>query len=163
MVYAYDQWAQMPVRDLYDTQMMLAHVNAAKDMYEKAEKNFKDFKEKYGDLTFSNDAYQDWYNKNFDISGKINEIYERGGDHLRNRADRTELMQWINRKPYGKLNKIRQWDTNLKQYLQSAARLGDKYNLDYDKWRLGDDPTNWGNGVVKPFNETFALPLESLK
>ena len=35
MVYAYDQWAQMPVKDLFDTQMMLASVQAAKDMYEK--------------------------------------------------------------------------------------------------------------------------------
>ena len=35
MVYAYDQWAQLPVKDLYDSQLMLASVNAARDMYEK--------------------------------------------------------------------------------------------------------------------------------
>lgn len=35
MVYANDQWVQLPVRSLYDSQMMLAAINAAKGEYER--------------------------------------------------------------------------------------------------------------------------------
>ena len=35
MIYANDQWIQLPVKDLYDTQMMLTSINVAKDLYEK--------------------------------------------------------------------------------------------------------------------------------
>lgn len=35
MIYSYDKAAQIPLMDLYDTQMILASVNAARDMYEK--------------------------------------------------------------------------------------------------------------------------------
>jgi len=37
--------------------MMLASVEAAKDMYEKAIEEVDKFKDKYGDLMFSNGAY----------------------------------------------------------------------------------------------------------
>jgi hypothetical protein len=35
MVYALDNWIQLPTRDLYDTNMMAMAINAAKDMYDK--------------------------------------------------------------------------------------------------------------------------------
>jgi hypothetical protein len=37
MVYANDQWIQLPTRDLYDTQVMAMAINAARDMYEKGQ------------------------------------------------------------------------------------------------------------------------------
>ena len=58
MVYAYDQWAQLPVKDLYDTQIMLAAVNAAKDMYEKGEQAIKDFRKDYGDKSLEYDLLE---------------------------------------------------------------------------------------------------------
>ena len=33
MVYAYDRAIPLPVKDLYDTQIMAMSINAAKDMY----------------------------------------------------------------------------------------------------------------------------------
>ena len=50
MVYAYDQWAPLPTKDLYNTQLMLASINAAKDMYDKAEADVKEFNTKYGEF-----------------------------------------------------------------------------------------------------------------
>ena len=43
MVYAGDQWVQLPTRDLYDTQMMAMAISAAKDMYDRGEKKLDDF------------------------------------------------------------------------------------------------------------------------
>lgn len=38
MVYAYDRAIPLPVKDLYDTQVMAMSISAAKDMYEKGQK-----------------------------------------------------------------------------------------------------------------------------
>ena len=50
MVYANDQWVQLPTRDLYDTQVMAMAINAARDMYEKGQQEMKDFQKAYGDF-----------------------------------------------------------------------------------------------------------------
>ena len=50
MVYAYDRAIPLPVKDLYDTQVMAMSINAAKDMYEKGQKQIDDFYNKYGDF-----------------------------------------------------------------------------------------------------------------
>lgn len=51
MIYAYDDWVQLPVRDLYDTNMMQMAISAAKDMYEKGQNQVTDFYKQYGDFT----------------------------------------------------------------------------------------------------------------
>ena len=50
MIYANDQWIQLPTRDIYDTSIMMASINAAKDMYEKGVQQVKDFQKDYGDF-----------------------------------------------------------------------------------------------------------------
>ena len=159
MVYAYDQWAQMPVKDLFDTQMMLASVEAAKDMYEKAIEEVDKFKDKYGDLMFSNGAYQDWYNNEFNVADKLNEIYSRGGDPLRNQADKLELMSWINSRNYGGLQQRRAWDENMKNYKKSIVNHPDKYDPGFESWRIHGDISDWGD---RPFTETSIVPYENL-
>lgn len=62
MIGSQDSWVQMPVMDLYDTQMMLAAVNAARDMYNRSEERMKEFKKEYGDFITPIQADQDWYN-----------------------------------------------------------------------------------------------------
>lgn len=37
MIYAYDDYVQMPTKDLYDTAVMKMAIEAAKDMYDKGE------------------------------------------------------------------------------------------------------------------------------
>ena len=50
MVYANDEWVQVPVMQLYDTGLMQSAINNARHMYEKAEKRMDDFYEKYGEF-----------------------------------------------------------------------------------------------------------------
>lgn len=180
MVYAYDQWAQMPVKDLYDTQMMLAHVAAAKDMYEKAAKELEDFRKEYGQFYSPIASQQAWYDKNFNVSGKIKEIYDRGGDPLRNAVDRAELYQYINSRPYTQYAEMKKNAENAELYEKAAGELAAKglYDPYFDAWRLyqarhnGDmsnfDPSqspadiiaNWGD---KPFNLTSPIQYSTLR
>ena len=64
MIYARDQFVQLPVKDIYDSQIMMASINAAKDMYEKGVGQIKDFNKQYGDFFSPIQSDMDWYNKN---------------------------------------------------------------------------------------------------
>ena len=64
MIYARDQWVQLPVKDIYDSQIMMASISAAKDMYEKGVEQIKDFNKQYGDFFSPIQSDMDWYNKN---------------------------------------------------------------------------------------------------
>lgn len=73
--------------------MMAIAINAAKDMYDRGEKKLDDFYDKYGD--FVSPIQKDIESYNTIIGGvkdRINQIYARGGDPLRNAQDRAEMM-----------------------------------------------------------------------
>lgn len=156
MVYAYDQWAQLPVRDLYDSQMMAMAINAAKDMYEKGYQEMKDFKKEYGDFMTPIAADQDWYNQN--VTGKvrdaINALYAQGIDPLRNAQGRAMVSQIINNMDYGTIAKKRMRAKNAEEYYKNMAtlKMNDKYNEDFSKY-LGEDPSQWADdfmGLTSP-------------
>ena len=125
MVYANDQWIQLPTRDLYDTQIMAMAINAARDMYEKGQQEMKDFQKAYGDFLTPIMADQDWYNR--EVTGKvrnaINALYAQGIDPLRNAQGRAMISQLINNMPYGDIAKLRTSAENAKEYLRNKAEL----------------------------------------
>lgn len=156
MVYANDQWIQLPTRDLYDTQIMAMAINAARDMYEKGQQEMKEFQKAYGDFLTPIMADQDWYNQN--VTGKVrdavNALYAQGIDPLRNAQGRAVISQLINNMPYGDIAKKRMRAKNAEEYYKNMAafRLNDKYNEDFSKW-LGEDPNQWAPdsvGVTSP-------------
>lgn len=138
MVYAYDQWVQLPVRDLYDTQVMAMAINAARDMYEKGQQEMKDFKKDYGDFITPIVADQDWYNRN--VTGKvrdaINALYAQGIDPLRNAQGRAMLSQIVNNMPYSDIAKLKMSAENAKEYLKERAKLevAGLYNPNTEKY-----------------------------
>ena len=78
MIYAYDQQAQMPVRDLYDSQMMAIAINAAKDMYDEKKKDLKEFEDKYSDFYSPFQKDMERYNKMInDVRNIIDSAYAR--------------------------------------------------------------------------------------
>lgn len=96
MIYSYDRAAQIPLVDIYDTQMMLAQVNAAKDMYDKALEEMKAFSKEYSEFfsPFANDMayYQNIVNG---VQSSIDDMYARGIDPLRSMEGRTEMLRRI--------------------------------------------------------------------
>lgn len=97
MVYAYDQWAQMPVKDLYDTQVMAMAINAAKNMYDKGQQQIKDFYNTYGD--FMSPFAKDMERYNQIVGGvrdTINNLYANGIDPLRSAEGRALVAKAVN-------------------------------------------------------------------
>lgn len=145
MVYAYDQNIQLPVRDLYDTQMMLASIQAAKDMYEKGQQELKDFRKEYGSFYSPSKVDQAYYNKEFNIQGFIKSLYDQGIDPLRSPEGRAAVQQYINTRPYSWYNTAKQTADVGAQYNKALGELDQKglYNEDMEKNYLKRDLENW--------------------
>lgn len=148
MVYSRDQWIQLPVRDLYDSQIMLASINAARDMYEKGQQQVKEFQKDYGDFYSPIQKDMDWYNKNI-INGSrdvINGLYNKGIDPLRSAEGRAAISRWINNIPTGDINKLKMGSKIAQEYLRNRAALEaqNKYNDDFEKFvNGGKSIENW--------------------
>lgn len=166
MIYAYDQWLPMPTKDLFDTQMMLASVSAAKDMYEKGLEEMKEFNKEYVDFTSPISSHMDWINENAikPVRDAINEMYANGIDPLRSREGRALLSKLRNNVDLGTMAMIKSSAEIAKQYQKSADRLKEKnlFDPDYEKWRLGGkDFNNWSveDGM---WTESSAMPLRDI-
>lgn len=141
MVYSRDQWIQLPVRDLYDSQVMLASINAARDMYEKGQQQVKDFQKDYGDFYSPIQKDMDWYNKNVINGSKdvINSLYDKGIDPLRSAEGRAAISRFVNNIPTGDINKLKMGSKIAQEYLRNRAMLEaqNKYNDDFEKYVNG--------------------------
>ena len=141
MIYSRDQWVQLPVRDLYDSQIMMASINAARDMYQRGVDEIKEFKKEYGDFFTPIQEDADWYNTNVLNGSKnlINSLYERGIDPLRSVEGRAEISRFINSLPIGDINKLKMNSKTAQEYLRNKAQLEaqNKFNQDYEDFITG--------------------------
>lgn len=167
MVYAYDNWVQLPTRDLYDTQVMAMAINAAKDMYEKGQQEMKDFRKEYGDFMTPIAADQAWYDQN--VTGKIrdtiNALYAQGIDPLRNAQGRAMISQAINNMDYGSIAKLKMSSENAREYLKNKAALEaqGKYSADLEERFLGYNLAGWDTVKNGAWNRVSPTQMKSLK
>lgn len=140
MIYSKDQWIQLPTQDLYDSQIMLASINAARDMYEKGLQETKEFNKLYGDFTSPIARDVDyWYDNTLKpVRDAINYMYDKGIDPTRSAEGRALIQKLINQAPVAKLNQIRQ-----------SAKIADEY--------VKNRGTMQANGLYDPGFEQFAL------
>ncbi len=146
MVYANDQWIQLPVRDLYDSQMMLASIQAAREMYNQAREDMKDFNKEYSNFMtpFAKDMqrYQDMIGN---MQNVINDAYNRGIDPLRSQEGRfliRQAMNSINPAEYSAMKanaKIGYAYLDAMQKLRQAGRFS-KAQEDFDIMQSGETP-----------------------
>ena len=140
MIYSKDQWIQLPTKDLYDSQIMLASINAARDMYEKGLQETKEFNKLYGDFTSPIARDVDyWYNNTLKpVRDAVNYMYDKGIDPTRSAEGRALIQKLINQVPVAQLNQIRQ-----------SAKIADEY--------VKNRGTMQANGMYDPGFEQFAL------
>lgn len=92
MVYANDEWVQVPVMQLYDTGLMQSAIQNARYMYEKAEKRMDDFYDKYGEFMSPFQRDMDRYNQIVgDIKSVVDNLYATGEDPLRTASGRAKM------------------------------------------------------------------------
>lgn len=141
MVYSRDQWVQLPVRDLYDSQIMLASINAARDMYQRGVDEMKEFKREYGDFYSPIQKDMDWYTTNVTqgMRDTIEDLYARGIDPLRSAEGRAIISRRINNAPIGEINKLKMASKTAQEYLKNRGVLEaqGRYNKDYEDFVNG--------------------------
>lgn len=173
MIYAYDKGIQLPISSIYDTQMMLAQVAAAKDMYEKAAQEMKDFKKEYGDFYSPIQKDMDWYGKNVTgkIQGVINNLYTKGIDPLRSAEGRAEIRAAINSIDPSKINEKKASAAYMTEYNKNMGQLlaAGKYDADQEAYnlyrRFGKQvsPENWDTETMGVWNVYSPIQAKSLK
>lgn len=155
MIYAGDEIVPIPVRDLYDKQIMAMSINAARDMYEKGQKQLEDFYTKFGDFTSPIQKDMDWYNQN--VTGKaqslMNYLYQNGIDPLRSAEGRAAISQLIYSMPTGDIAKLRQSAETAKEYIKNRGKLeaAGLFNEDAEQNYFGRNLATWdtmnGSGI----------------
>ena len=168
MIYAGDQWIQYPVKDLYDKAIMQMSIAAARDMYEKGQKQLEDFNTKYGDFMSPIAKDMDWYNQN--VTGKvrdtINNLYANGIDPLRSAEGRAAVAQLIYSMPTGDIAKLRQSAEAAKEYIKNRGILeaSGKWDPNFERFanqgRMLEDWDTMSGGV---WNRTSPAELKTLK
>lgn len=167
MVYSRDQWIQLPVRDLYDSQIMLASINAAKDMYQQGINEFKEYQKNYNDFYSPISRDMDWYNKNVIGSTQdlIKDLYDRGIDPLRSPEGRAMLQRHINNIPTQQIGKLKASAIQAQKYLDSISDLAAKglYNEDYERFNNPYSPDDWDTMKNGVWNRSSAMSYKNLQ
>ena len=153
MIYAYDDWVQLPTMDLYDTQTMAMAINAAKDMYDRGEKRIDDFYEKYGDFMSPFARDMETYGKMMsNINNKLDWMYKNGIDPLRSVEGRSMVAQLTRSIDPAEYNRMR---TNAKlgfEYLKNIeeAKAKNEFSQEFEDYLL--DPKRGGPGRFSDFS-----------
>lgn len=168
MIYAGDEVVPMPVKDLYDTQIMAMSINAAKDMYEKGYKQMEDFYTKYGDFISPIQKDMDWYNKN--VTGKaqslINYLYQNGVDPLRSAEGRAAISQLIYSMPTGDIAKLKQSAETAKEYIKNrgALQASGKWDPNFERFaNQGRTIEDWDTINDGSWTRTSPAEVKTLK
>ena len=152
----------MPVKDIYDTQMMLASVNAAKDMYEKGIEEMKEFRKEYGDFYSPIQSDMDWYNKEVlsPVRDTINNLYAAGIDPLRSPEGRAAISKAINGINIGAVNQKKRDAENAALYIKSRneAMKNNTWNPDYERAMLGGQLLEEWDGSLGNWTATSVSP-----
>lgn len=151
MTYAYDDYVQMPTKDLYDTAVMKMAIEAAKDMYDKGQAQMENFYKTYGDFMspFARDmAY--YGEKMNNVRQVVNDAYARGIDLFKSPEGRAIVAQLSHSIDPGWYNLARQNAKVGYAYLDSlkeAMRNG-TYDKSFEDYLL----THGGPGLFSNFS-----------
>lgn len=146
----YDEPVAVPIIDLLDSSMMSQYISAAREQYNQALQDQKEFAKEFGDLyspsASLNKAYYDQTKGR--VNAGLNYLYQNGIDPLRSAEGRAYIAKIIRETPYDKISKWKADADNMKTFQKAAAsmvaegkltqdQLGwqmQKYGLDYDKF-----------------------------
>lgn len=150
MIGMYDEPVAVPIIDLLDSSMMSQYISAAREQYNQAVQEQKEFAKEFGDLyspsASLNKAYYDQTKGR--VNAGLNYLYQNGIDPLRSAEGRAYIAKIIREAPYDKISKWKADADNMKTFQKAAAsmvaegkltqdQLGwqmQKYGLDYDKF-----------------------------
>lgn len=141
MIGMYDEPVAVPIIDLLDSSMMSQYISAAREQYNQAVQDQKEFAKEFGELYGPNANI----NKQFydDTRGAVNKgldyLYQNGIDPLRSAEGRAYIAKIIRERPYAEIANLKAQNESMKTYQKyraEAIRNG-TYDPDFEKFVLG--------------------------
>lgn len=137
----YDEPVAVPIIDLLDSSMMSQYISAAREQYNQAVQDQKDFAKEFGELYGPNANI----NKQFyDITkGAVNKgldyLYQNGIDPLRSAEGRAYIAKIIRERPYAEIANLKAQNESMKTYqkYRAEAMRNGTYDPDFEKFALG--------------------------
>lgn len=137
----YDEPVAVPIIDLLDSSMMSQYISAAREQYNQAVQDQKEFAKEFGELYGPNANV----NKQFyDITrGAVNKgldyLYQNGIDPLRSAEGRAYIAKIIREIPYAEIANLKAQNESMKTYqkYRAEAMRNGTYDPDFEKFTLG--------------------------
>lgn len=137
----YDEPVAVPIIDLLDSSMMSQYISAAREQYNQAVQDQKEFAKEFGELYGPNANV----NKQFyDITkGAVNKgldyLYQNGIDPLRSAEGRAYIAKIIRERPYAEIANLKAQNESMKTYqkYRAEAMRNGTYDPDFEKFALG--------------------------
>ena len=141
MIGMYDEPVAVPIIDLLDSSMMSQYISAAREQYNQAVQEQKEFAKEFGELYGPNANV----NKEFyDITrGAVNKgldyLYQNGIDPLRSAEGRAYIAKIIRERPYAEIANLKAQNESMKTYqkYRAEAMRNGTYDPDFEKFALG--------------------------
>ena len=137
----YDEPVAVPIIDLLDSNMMSQYISAAREQYNQAVQEQKDFAKEFGELYGPNaninkqfyDATRGAVNKGLDY------LYQNGIDPLRSAEGRAYIAKIIRERPYAEIANLKAQNESMKTYqkYRAEAMRNGTYDPDFEKFVLG--------------------------
>ena len=141
MIGIYDEPVAVPIIDLLDSNMMSQYISAAREQYNQAVQDQKEFAKEFGELYGPNANV----NKQFyDITrGAVNRgldyLYQNGIDPIRSAEGRAYIAKIIRERPYAEIANLKAQNESMKTYqkYRAEAMRNGTYDPDFEKFVLG--------------------------
>ena len=141
MIGIYDEPVAVPIIDLLDSNMMSQYISAAREQYNQAVQEQKDFAKEFGELYGPNANI----NKKFydDTRGAVNKgldyLYQNGIDPIRSAEGRSYIAKIIRERPYAEIANLKAQNESMKTYqkYRAEAMRNGTYDPDFEKFVLG--------------------------
>ena len=137
----YDEPVAVPIIDLLDSNMMSQYISAAREQYNQAIQDQKEFAKEFGELYGPNANI----NKQFyeQTRGAVNKgldyLYQNGIDPLRSAEGRAYIAKIIRERPYAEIANLKAQNESMKTYqkYRAEAMRNGTYDPDFEKFVLG--------------------------
>ena len=163
----YDEPVAVPIIDLLDSNMMSQYISAAREQYNQAVQDQKEFAKEFGELYGPNANI----NKQFyeQTRGAVNKgldyLYQNGIDPLRSAEGRAYIAKIIRERPYDEIANLKAQNESMKTYqkYRAEAMRNGTYDPDFEKFVLGGktleswDPSTDGMWTKEAPSKYFSL------
>ena len=141
MIGMYDEPVAVPIIDLLDSSMMSQYISAAREQYNQAVQDQKEFAKEFGELYGPNaNINKQFYDYTRGAVNKgIDYLYQNGIDPLRSAEGRAYIAKIIRERPYAEIANLKAQNESMKTYqkYRAEAMRNGTYDPDFEKFVLG--------------------------